>query len=113
MGAHPSGLIGEDPTKPFSNIMPFMAGVAIGKLPLLQIFGGDYDTIDGTGIRDYIHVMDLARGHVSALAKLKKVHLRLKVSPSRVLPRLPSHVHLQMLQNRGTTPFLASEEKGN
>lgn len=59
--------------------MPFMAQVAIGKLPLLQIFGGDYPTEDGTGVRDYVHVMDLARGHVAALAKLKTLHVRLRV----------------------------------
>lgn len=80
MGAHPSGLIGEDPTKPFTNLMPHMAQVAIGKLPILHIFGADYNTVDGTGIRDYIHVMDLASGHVAALRKLKSQHLRLRVS---------------------------------
>ncbi|XP_044736570.1 UDP-glucose 4-epimerase-like [Chrysoperla carnea] len=79
VGAHPSGLIGEDPTKPFTNLMPFIAQVAIGKKPKLTIFGGDYDTEDGTGIRDYIHVMDLAIGHVSALDMLQKKHQRLKV----------------------------------
>ncbi|EEB16261.1 UDP-glucose 4-epimerase, putative [Pediculus humanus corporis] len=78
VGAHPSGLIGEDPTKPFTNLMPFMAQVAIGKLPILHVFGGDYDTVDGTGVRDYIHVMDLASGHVAALNKLKNQHIRLK-----------------------------------
>lgn len=60
--------------------MPYMAQVAIGKLPILQVFGGDYDTVDGTGVRDYIHVMDLASGHVAALRKLQSQHLRLKVS---------------------------------
>ncbi|KAJ9577655.1 hypothetical protein L9F63_005735, partial [Diploptera punctata] len=78
VGAHPSGLIGEDPTKAFTNLMPYMAQVAIGNKPSLTIFGGDYDTIDGTGVRDYIHVMDLASGHVAALNKLKNEHLRLK-----------------------------------
>ncbi|KAL0278522.1 UNVERIFIED_CONTAM: hypothetical protein PYX00_000328 [Menopon gallinae] len=78
VGAHPSGLIGEDPTKPFTNLMPYMAQVAIGKLPILHIFGADYNTIDGTGIRDYIHVMDLASGHVAALKKLRSQHLRLR-----------------------------------
>lgn len=82
MGAHPSGLIGEDPVKPFSNLMPFMAQVAIGHKPQLTIFGGDYNTEDGTGIRDYIHIMDLANGHVSALTKLQNSHLRFKVSIS-------------------------------
>nr|CAD7455638.1 unnamed protein product [Timema tahoe] len=78
VGAHPSGLIGEDPTKAFTNLMPYMAQVAMGNKPSLTIFGGDYDTVDGTGVRDYIHIMDLASGHVAALAKLKKDHLRLK-----------------------------------
>ncbi|XP_067003191.1 UDP-glucose 4-epimerase isoform X2 [Anabrus simplex] len=79
VGAHPSGLIGEDPTKAFTNLMPYMAQVAIGNKPSLTIYGGDYNTIDGTGVRDYIHVMDLASGHVAALSKLQKEHLRLKV----------------------------------
>ncbi|XP_063242781.1 UDP-glucose 4-epimerase-like isoform X2 [Bacillus rossius redtenbacheri] len=78
VGAHPSGLIGEDPTKAFTNLMPYMAQVAIGKKPSLTIYGGDYDTVDGTGVRDYIHVMDLASGHVAALAKLQGEHLRIK-----------------------------------
>ncbi|XP_049816864.1 UDP-glucose 4-epimerase-like isoform X1 [Schistocerca nitens] len=78
VGAHPSGLIGEDPTKAFTNLMPYMAQVAIGNKESLTIFGGDYDTVDGTGVRDYIHVMDLASGHVAALDKLNKEHLRLK-----------------------------------
>lgn len=62
VGAHESGLIGEDPTKQFTNLMPFISQVAMGKKPSLTIFGNDYDTPDGTGIRDYIHVMDLASG---------------------------------------------------
>lgn len=79
VGAHQSGLIGEDPTKAFTNLMPYMAQVAIGNKPCLTIFGGDYNTVDGTGVRDYIHVMDLASGHVAALTKLQKEHLRLKM----------------------------------
>lgn len=79
VGAHPSGLIGEDPTKAFTNIMPYMAQVAIGNKPYLTIFGGDYDTEDGTGVRDYIHVMDLAKGHVAALDKLHREHQRIKI----------------------------------
>uniref|UniRef100_T1J1N4 UDP-glucose 4-epimerase n=1 Tax=Strigamia maritima TaxID=126957 RepID=T1J1N4_STRMM len=79
VGAHPSGLIGEDPTKPFTNLMPYIAQVAIGRKPLLTIFGGDYDTKDGTGVRDYIHVMDLASGHVAALNKLFVGQLNYKV----------------------------------
>lgn len=79
VGAHCSGLIGEDPTKPFANLMPYIAQVALGKKSVLTIFGGDYDTIDGTGVRDYIHVMDLASGHIAALKKLQSEHLTLKV----------------------------------
>ncbi|GAB6026943.1 hypothetical protein CHUAL_013616 [Chamberlinius hualienensis] len=79
VGAHSSGLIGEDPTKPFTNLMPYMAQVAIGKKDELTIFGADYDTVDGTGVRDYIHVMDLASGHVAALNKIKNGGIRYKV----------------------------------
>ncbi|KAF4518483.1 hypothetical protein B566_EDAN006488 [Ephemera danica] len=79
VGAHPSGLIGEDPTKAFTNLMPYIAQVAMGQKESLLIFGGDYDTEDGTGVRDYIHIMDLANGHVAALQKLHKEHLRIKV----------------------------------
>ncbi|XP_069164483.1 UDP-glucose 4-epimerase isoform X1 [Procambarus clarkii] len=78
VGAHPSGRLGEDPTKNFTNLMPYIGQVAIGKKPSLTIFGCDYDTADGTGVRDYIHVMDLASGHVSALSKLDEEHLRFK-----------------------------------
>lgn len=67
VGAHESGLIGEDPQGLPNNLMPYMARVAAGILPVLNIYGDDYETPDGTGIRDYIHVMDLALGHVSAL----------------------------------------------
>ncbi|RRJ83897.1 UDP-glucose 4-epimerase GalE [Aestuariirhabdus litorea] len=71
-GAHPSGLIGEDPNGIPNNLMPYISQVAIGKLSQLQVFGGDYDTIDGTGVRDYIHVVDLARGHLKALEHLDR-----------------------------------------
>jgi UDP-glucose 4-epimerase len=70
VGAHPSGAIGEDPRGTPNNLMPYVAQVAVGKRPHLQVFGGDYDTPDGTGVRDYIHVMDLADGHVSAVRHL-------------------------------------------
>lgn len=70
VGAHPSGLIGEDPRGTPNNLMPYIARVAEGILPRLQVFGGDYPTPDGTGIRDYIHVIDLAMGHVTALERL-------------------------------------------
>ena len=71
VGAHASGLIGEDPSGIPNNLVPYIAQVASGKLPQLQVFGGDYPTPDGTGVRDYIHVVDLARGHVAALDALK------------------------------------------
>lgn len=66
-GAHESGMIGEDPAQIPNNLLPYVTQVAIGKLEKLSIFGADYPTIDGTGVRDYIHVVDLARGHVKAL----------------------------------------------
>ncbi len=69
IGAHRSGLIGEDPKGIPNNLLPYVAQVAIGRLPELGVFGNDYDTADGTGVRDYIHVVDLARGHVKALKK--------------------------------------------
>lgn len=67
IGAHPSGLIGEHPEGTPNNLMPYIAQVATGQLKELQVFGNDYDTIDGTGVRDYIHVVDLAKGHAAAL----------------------------------------------
>ncbi len=70
IGAHKSGLIGEDPNGIPNNLMPYIAQVAAGKLPCLSVFGNDYDTPDGTGVRDYIHVVDLAQGHLKALAKV-------------------------------------------
>ena len=70
VGAHASGLIGEDPNDIPNNLMPFVSQVAIGKLPVLSVFGDDYPTHDGTGVRDYIHVVDLAAGHLHALEKL-------------------------------------------
>lgn len=70
VGAHESGLIGEDPRGIPNNLMPYVAQVAVGRRPSLNVFGGDYPTPDGTGVRDYIHVVDLARGHVAALNRL-------------------------------------------
>lgn len=67
IGAHPSGRIGEDPTGIPNNLLPYITQVAIGKLPQLGVFGNDYPTHDGTGVRDYIHVVDLAKGHVKAI----------------------------------------------
>lgn len=72
IGAHSSGLIGEDPNGIPANLMPYISKVASKKLECLSVFGNDYDTKDGTGVRDYIHVVDLARGHVKALEKLTK-----------------------------------------
>jgi UDP-glucose 4-epimerase len=71
VGAHESGLIGEDPNGIPNNLMPFVTKVAKGLLEKLNVFGNDYDTIDGTGVRDYIHVVDLAKGHVKAIENLK------------------------------------------
>jgi UDP-glucose 4-epimerase len=70
VGAHESGLIGEEPRGVPNNLMPYVAQVALGKLDKLRVYGGDYPTADGTGVRDYIHVMDLAQGHVAALQRL-------------------------------------------
>jgi UDP-glucose 4-epimerase len=70
VGAHPSGLIGEDPRGTPNNLMPYVAQVAVGRRTQLQVYGNDYPTPDGTGVRDYIHVMDLADGHVAALNRL-------------------------------------------
>lgn len=72
IGAHPSGMIGEDPKGIPNNLLPYVAQVAIGKLKCVGVFGNDYDTPDGTGVRDYIHVVDLAKGHVKALEKFKE-----------------------------------------
>ena len=72
VGAHVSGLIGEDPNCIPDNLMPYIAQVATGRLEYLRVFGGDYATVDGTGVRDYIHVVDLAKGHVAALEYLAK-----------------------------------------
>ncbi len=70
VGAHPSGLIGEDPNGIPNNLFPYITQVAVGRLPYLRVFGNDYPTPDGTGVRDYIHVVDLAIGHLRALEKL-------------------------------------------
>lgn len=73
IGAHPSGLIGENPNGIPNNLMPYVARVAAGILPCLSVYGNDYDTPDGTGVRDYIHVCDLAMGHIKALEKLDSI----------------------------------------
>ena len=72
IGAHPSGLIGEDPNGIPNSLVPYIAKVAVGKLEKVHVFGNDYPTPDGTGVRDYIHVVDLARGHVAAIKKLEQ-----------------------------------------
>uniref|UniRef100_A0A9L0R255 UDP-glucose 4-epimerase n=1 Tax=Equus caballus TaxID=9796 RepID=A0A9L0R255_HORSE len=72
IGAHASGCIGEDPQGIPNNLMPYVSQVAIGRREALNVFGNDYDTEDGTGVRDYIHVVDLAKGHIAALRKLKE-----------------------------------------
>ena len=73
IGAHKSGLLGENPTGIPNNLMPYINQVALGKLDHLNVFGNDYPTVDGTGVRDYIHVVDLAKGHVKALAKAREI----------------------------------------
>ena len=80
VGAHPSGLIGEDPQGIPSNLMPYVTQVAVGRRAELGVFGNDYPTPDGTGVRDYIHVVDLARGHLAALDALKKVEALITVN---------------------------------
>jgi UDP-glucose 4-epimerase len=72
VGAHKSGRLGEDPNGIPNNLMPFITKIAIGKLKELSVFGNDYPTRDGTGVRDYIHVVDLAEGHIAALRKLEE-----------------------------------------
>lgn len=83
VGAHESGQIGEDPNGIPNNLMPFISQVAIGKLPCLNVFGNDYLTPDGTGIRDYIHVVDLAKGHVKALEALKNGSLTVNLGTGK------------------------------
>uniref|UniRef100_UPI0023F23865 UDP-glucose 4-epimerase GalE n=1 Tax=Metallibacterium scheffleri TaxID=993689 RepID=UPI0023F23865 len=89
VGAHPSGLIGEDPRGVPDNLMPYITQVAVGRLPALRVFGGDWPTADGSGVRDYIHVMDLAEGHVAALRHL--------------LEHAPQRLTLNLGSGRGTS----------
>lgn len=89
VGAHPSALIGEDPRATPNNLFPFIAQTATGRQARVRIFGNDYDTPDGTGVRDYIHVVDLARGHVAALAHL------------RATPSAPAHQRFNLGTGRG------------
>jgi len=90
VGAHPSGQIGEDPKGIPNNLMPFIQQVAVGKRPHLNVFGSDYPTHDGTGVRDYIHVVDLAKGHLAALRKLDS-------APGRVVYNLGTGVGYSVL----------------
>jgi len=78
IGAHISGMIGEDPNGIPNNLVPYISQVAVGKLEHVNIFGNDYDTVDGTGVRDYMHVVDLAKGHIKALEKLEKEHIGIR-----------------------------------
>ena len=78
IGAHSSGTIGEDPNGIPNNLVPYIAQVAVGKLKEVRVFGNDYDTVDGTGVRDYIHVVDLAKAHVKALEKLQREHIGIR-----------------------------------
>lgn len=91
IGAHKSGLIGEDPNGIPNNLMPYVTQVAVGKLPMLSVFGNDYPTPDGTCIRDYIHVVDLAHGHLLALKKLEE-------KPGRVIYNLGTGVGTSVLE---------------
>lgn len=77
VGAHESGLIGENPKGTPNNLMPYIMRVASGRLEILSVFGGDYNTVDGTGVRDYIHIMDLAEGHVSAIEHMDNSGLKI------------------------------------
>lgn len=78
IGAHVSGTIGEDPNGIPNNLIPYITQVAVGKLKQVNVCGNDYDTVDGTGVRDYIHVVDLAKGHIKALEKLKSEHIGIR-----------------------------------
>ncbi|ACL74752.1 UDP-glucose 4-epimerase GalE [Ruminiclostridium cellulolyticum] len=78
IGAHESGTIGEDPNGIPNNLVPYITQVAVGKLKEVNVFGNDYDTVDGTGVRDYIHVVDLAKGHIKALEKLTNEHIGIR-----------------------------------
>jgi UDP-glucose 4-epimerase len=83
VGAHPSGTLGEDPLGVPSNLFPYLAQVAVGRQPKLRVWGRDYATRDGTGVRDYIHVMDLARGHLAALAVMEEKSITANLGTGR------------------------------
>lgn len=91
VGAHESGLIGEDPRGAPNNLMPYVSQVAVGRLSELKIFGNDYDTPDGTGVRDYIHITDLASGHSCSLKKLdEKPGLKVGYRQIKYLKKQPN-----------------------
>ena len=93
IGAHESGLIGEDPKGIPNNLVPYIAQVAVGKLEKLGVFGDDYDTPDGTGVRDYIHVVDLAKGHVKALKKFEEKPADCSTGFGYNIPHITESVH--------------------
>lgn len=100
VGSHPSGHIGEDPYGPPNNLMPFVAQVAVGRRDKLTIFGNDYDTPDGTGVRDYIHVMDLAEGHLAAVKHIEAATATAGTAPLSATVTLP--VGMMDVFNLGT-----------
>lgn len=115
VGAHPSGLIGEDPGDTPNNLTPYITQVAIGKREELQVFGDDYDTHDGTGVRDYIHVMDLARGHVRALDLLwdKRGVTTLNLGTGRPYSVLEVHAAFQRAVGREIPYQIAPRRDGD
>ena len=102
MGSHESGLIGEDPSGPPANLMPFVSQVAVGRRPEVNVFGNDYDTVDGTGVRDYIHIYDLAVGHVKALKKIEEnLGLKVKIySKIKLYCTIYKYIYILDLQSR-------------
>ena len=103
VGAHESGKIGEDPNDIPNNLMPYISQVAIGKLKELSVYGNDYDTLDGTGVRDYIHVVDLAKGHIAALK-------RLEASPGVMIHNLGTGTGYSVLQMKDALAKSAKRE---
>lgn len=110
IGAHPSGLIGEDPANIPNNLLPYIAQVAVGRRDKLQIFGGDYNTPDGTGVRDYLHVVDLARGHVMALEKLQPGVMTLNLGTGKGLSVLDV-LHAFEKASGKTIPYSITERR--
>ncbi|MEE4658947.1 MAG: UDP-glucose 4-epimerase GalE [Halieaceae bacterium] len=115
VGAHPSGLIGEDPAGVPGNLTPYLTQVAIGKREHLMVFGDDYDTPDGTGVRDYIHVVDLARGHVRALDLLwdKRGLITLNLGTGRPYSVLEVHAAFQRAVGREIPYRIAPRREGD